>query len=155
MLYSPVPGSQMYEDQKEYLHGTRGYDLQHLNGKLYPYLEYNYEKTGITLRDYLGLESLMFRLNAKAKGESFHFVPENRVFTALQKLFGRLVEDKDALLASPSHAEQAWQTRGSGTHRPCLGLTEASLGNANRTVGALGVGSELESANKAGDSPEV
>lgn len=127
MLYSPVPGSQMYEEQKEYLHNVRGYDLQHLNGKLYPYLEYNYEKSGITLRDYMGLESLMFRLNAKAKGESFHFVPENRVFKALQKHFERLLKGKDPLLSSPSHAEQAWQTRGSDRLRPCLGLTESPL----------------------------
>jgi radical SAM superfamily enzyme YgiQ (UPF0313 family) len=126
MLYSPVPGSRMYEDHKEYLHGTMGYDLQHLNGKLYPYLEYNHARSGITLRDYLGLESLMFRLNAKAKGQSFHFARENRVFTALQSLFKNLPSDNAALVAGPSHADRAWQSRGVESLRPCLGLTPSA-----------------------------
>lgn len=144
MLYSPVPGSQMYEDHKKFLHDECGYDLHHLNGKLYPYLEYNYKQSGITLRDYLGLESLMFRLNAKAKGESFHFVPENRVFRALQSIFGQVGENRD-LLSGLSHSEQGWQARGSQDSRPCLGLTPS---DSDFSTGEE-VGAELDAGRAA------
>ena len=41
MLFTPVPGSQMFAQFEDYLLHERGWDLQHLNGKLLPFLEYN------------------------------------------------------------------------------------------------------------------
>lgn len=39
MLFTPVPGSIMYEQYEDYLLEEMGFDLQHLNGKLYPFSE--------------------------------------------------------------------------------------------------------------------
>ena len=71
MLFTPVPGSIMFEQYEEYLFGEMGFDLHHLNGKLYPFLKYNNLKSGIRLADYVALESLAFRLNAKTMGQTF------------------------------------------------------------------------------------
>ena len=35
MLFTPVPGSIMFEQYQEYLFDEMGFDLHHLNGKLY------------------------------------------------------------------------------------------------------------------------
>ncbi len=86
MLFTPVPGSIMFEQYKEYLFGEMGFDLQHLNGKLYPFLKFNFEKGGIRLADYVALESLAFRLNAKALGRTFPLVADNRVYQALRRV---------------------------------------------------------------------
>lgn len=152
MLYSPVPGSQMYEEHRKYLHDDMGFDLQHLNGKLYPYLEYNYEKKGITLRDYLGLESLMYRLNAKAKGQSFHFEPENRVYRSLQNIFQRLEEKVGGVTATPSRAERSWQIRGAQGLRPSLGFTEVAVDEAEGVGDLVVAKAPLSEAPRAVES---
>ena len=72
MLFTPVPGSIMYEQYESYLMDEMGFDLHHLNGKLYPFLKYNFERTAIRLSDYVALESLAFRLNAKTMARHFH-----------------------------------------------------------------------------------
>ena len=38
MLFTPVPGSIMFEQYEEYLFSEMGFDLHHLSGKLYPFL---------------------------------------------------------------------------------------------------------------------
>jgi len=86
MLYTPVPGSIMFEQFADYLFDEMGFDLHHLNGKLYPFLKYNHERRGIRLADYVALESLAFRLNAKTKGETFQLNTANRVYGALRKV---------------------------------------------------------------------
>ncbi len=86
MLFTPVPGSIMFEQYREYLFEEMGFDLHHLNGKLYPFLRYNFERKGIRLEDYVALESLAFRLNAKAIGQTFPLTPENRIYQALRKV---------------------------------------------------------------------
>jgi hypothetical protein len=63
-----------------------GFDLHHLNGKLYPFLRYNFERKGIRLEDYVALESLAFRLNAKAMGQTFRLDRDNNVYQALRKV---------------------------------------------------------------------
>lgn len=70
MLFTPVPGSIMYRTHEKYLakqcrpDGTR-WDLQDLNGKLLPFLEYNQQKyPGLQASDYLEIESMMMHLNA-------------------------------------------------------------------------------------------
>jgi hypothetical protein len=86
MLFTPVPGSIMFEQYREYLFDEMAFDLHHLNGKLYPFLKYNFERRGIRLEDYVALESLAFRLNTKAIGQTFQLSSENRVYSALRKV---------------------------------------------------------------------
>jgi len=86
MLYTPVPGSIMFEQFEEYLFGEMGYDLQHLNGKLYPFLKYNAERRGIALADYVALESLAFRLNTKTMAQTFRLDGENSVYCAVRRV---------------------------------------------------------------------
>ncbi len=66
MLFTPVPGSIMYEEHKEYLLEEQKWDLHDLNGKLLPFLEYNRERRlpGIRASDYLELEGFMMQLNS-------------------------------------------------------------------------------------------
>lgn len=84
MLFTPVPGSLMYEQYEEYLHGEMGFDLHHLNGKLYPFLRYNAECRGIRLEDYVALESLAFRLNARTFSSTFQLTGKNAVYASLR-----------------------------------------------------------------------
>jgi hypothetical protein len=86
MLFTPVPGSIMFEQFEEYLFGEMGFDLYHLNGKLYPFLRYNHLRKGIRLADYVALESLAFRLNAKAIGQTFKLDSDNAVYCALRRV---------------------------------------------------------------------
>ena len=86
MLFTPVPGSIMFEQYEEYLFDEMGYDLHHLNGKLYPFLKYNNLKSGIRLADYVALESLAFRLNARTIGQTFQLDGENGVYRALRRV---------------------------------------------------------------------
>lgn len=80
MLFTPVPGSIMYEQYEDYLLEEMGFDLQHLNGKLYPFLKFNCERKGIRLADYVALESLAFRLKAKTMGRTFSLTDDNGVY---------------------------------------------------------------------------
>jgi radical SAM superfamily enzyme YgiQ (UPF0313 family) len=86
MLFTPVPGSIMFGQFEDYLFGEMGFNLQHLNGKLYPFLKYNFERRGHCLADYVALESLAFRLNARAIGKTFPLDPENSVYCSLRRV---------------------------------------------------------------------
>jgi radical SAM superfamily enzyme YgiQ (UPF0313 family) len=64
MLFTPVPGTHIYAQYKDYLHNERGWDLQDLNGKFLPFLELNQQRyPGLHASDYLRLEALMSVLN--------------------------------------------------------------------------------------------
>lgn len=64
MLFTPVPGTNVYREHAAYLHSEMGWDLQHLNGKLLPFLEYNQRRyPELKASDYLQLEALMSILN--------------------------------------------------------------------------------------------
>jgi radical SAM superfamily enzyme YgiQ (UPF0313 family) len=64
MLFSPVPGTQVFRTHHSYLLETMGWDLQNLNGKLLPFLEYNQRNyPELRASDYLELEGLMSILN--------------------------------------------------------------------------------------------
>lgn len=81
MLFTPVPGTPMFELYREYI-DEQGFDLQHLNGKLLPFFEYNRRKyPSLTHRDYFALEGLMWRLNSKVRAESFKIGGGGRVAT--------------------------------------------------------------------------
>ena len=70
MLFTPVPGSILFEQHKDYLKSQKNaagkpWDLHDYNGKLLPFLEYNQRKyPQLQASDYLQLESLMMHLNA-------------------------------------------------------------------------------------------
>jgi hypothetical protein len=71
MLFTPVPSTPIYDTYKAYI-AQKGFDLQHLNGKLLPFLDYNRRKyPSLSHRDYWAIEGLMWRLNAKVRNESF------------------------------------------------------------------------------------
>ncbi len=87
MLFTPVPGSALYEEYRGYL-DEMGFDLQHLNGKLFPFLEFNRRWfPELMMQDYLDLEALrcpelvagMFRVNAQAVRGTFDVGGEGKV----------------------------------------------------------------------------
>jgi radical SAM superfamily enzyme YgiQ (UPF0313 family) len=87
MLFTPVPNTPMFEIYREYLE-EKGFDFQHLNGKLLPFLDYNRRKyPDLSARDYFALEGLMWRVNAKVRSESFNFGGESRVSQAFRDVF--------------------------------------------------------------------
>jgi transposase len=91
MLFTPVPGTHIYREHEQYLREQMGWDLQHLNGKFLPFLEYNRQHYP-TLRasDYLELESLMSILNdGKFLSRAMNLCDEN---TASQAFRDTLVE---------------------------------------------------------------
>jgi hypothetical protein len=64
MLFTPVPGTQVYRDHAQFLHEEMGWDLQDLNGKFLPFLEHNQRRySGLRASDYLQIEALMSVLN--------------------------------------------------------------------------------------------
>lgn len=64
MLFSPVPSTHVFRNHSDYLLKEMGWDLQNLNGKFLPFLEYN-QRNNPDLRasDYLELEGFMSILN--------------------------------------------------------------------------------------------
>ena len=64
MLFSPVPSTHVFRKHSSYILNEMGWDLQDLNGKFLPFLEYN-QRSNPELRasDYLELEGLMSILN--------------------------------------------------------------------------------------------
>lgn len=85
MLFTPVPSTPMFDMYREYLE-EKGFDFQHLNGKLLPFLDYNRRKyKGLSVRDYHVLEGLMWRINAKVRSESFNLGGVGRVGVAFRK----------------------------------------------------------------------
>ncbi len=64
MLFTPVPGTPVFASHGAYLLDEMGFDLQDLNGKFLPFLEYNRRANpGLRGSDYLELEGLMTILN--------------------------------------------------------------------------------------------
>lgn len=64
MLFTPVPRTHVFEAHKKYLLDEQGWDLQDLNGKFLPFLEYNRQQhLDLHASDYLKLEGFMSILN--------------------------------------------------------------------------------------------
>ncbi len=111
MLFTPVPGSRLFETHKEYLftqvtaEGKR-WGLQHLNGKLLPFLEYNRTQyRWLRATDYLNLESFMMHLNnSKVHRLPFNFAAENEVARAFRAVLS------DANLVSAALPANAMNT---------------------------------------------
>jgi radical SAM superfamily enzyme YgiQ (UPF0313 family) len=88
MLFTPVPGSIMFEEHKTYLFDEMGWDLHDLNGKLLPFLEYNQRLyPSLKASDYLELENFMYVLNSsKVYGQRFDFTKDNPVANTFRQL---------------------------------------------------------------------
>jgi radical SAM superfamily enzyme YgiQ (UPF0313 family) len=93
MLFTPVPSTEVYEMYRDYIE-EHGFDLQHLNGKLFPFLhmlkeqhERKYPDNSLEVTDYLRLETFMQRLNSKVKGESVNIYGESKVATLFRKSY--------------------------------------------------------------------
>jgi hypothetical protein len=87
MLFTPVPSTPMFELYRGYIE-EKGFDFQHLNGKLLPFLDYNRRKyKGLSAGDYYALEGLMWRINAKVRAESFNLGGSGRVSQVFRKVF--------------------------------------------------------------------
>jgi radical SAM superfamily enzyme YgiQ (UPF0313 family) len=87
MLFTPVPGTPLFESYRNYI-DEKGFDLQHLNGKFLPFLEFNGRKyKGLAADDYHTLEALMWRLNTKVRESSFNLGGTGRAATAFREAF--------------------------------------------------------------------
>lgn len=86
MLFTPVPGTHMYEEHTHYLHKEMQWDLQQLNGKLLPFLEYNRRHyPDLHASDYMQVEALMSVLNqGKVLSRSVDLCGESRVSQAFR-----------------------------------------------------------------------
>lgn len=74
MLFTPVPGSKIYEQYNGYFQ-ERHLSLEDLNGKLFPFAEHN----GYKVSDYMDLLRIMFTLNYMARGKSFDLLNDGLV----------------------------------------------------------------------------
>src|SRR5205085_435442 len=90
MLFAPVPGTPLFKKFEGYIE-ERGFDFEHLNGKLLPFLEFNRRamrgKYDLTIQDYYDIEAFMFRLNEKVRNSTFRPGNDTRVSTAFRKVF--------------------------------------------------------------------
>jgi hypothetical protein len=88
MLFTPVPGSTLFELHKQYLLEERDWDLQDLNGKLLPFLEYNQQHNpDLQASDCLELEAFMMRLNmSKVHRKRFSFAGDSPVARTFQRV---------------------------------------------------------------------
>ena len=95
MLFTPVPGSALYEEYRGYLFDEMCFDLHHLNGKLFPFLEFNRRRCPeLTVQDYLDLEALMFRLNAQAVRGTFDVGGISKVSKTFRRLVAYSTEEE-------------------------------------------------------------
>ncbi len=86
MLFTPVPSTPLFETYQPYIE-EKGFDFQHLNGKLLPFLDYNRRKyPSLSVRDYSAIEGLMWRLNSKVRSESFDMGGKGRVSSAFRRV---------------------------------------------------------------------
>lgn len=90
MLFTPVPNTPLFETYKPYIQ-EKGFDFQHLNGKLLPFLDYNKRKyPKLSPKDYFAIEGFMWRLNSKVKAESFNLGGAGKVAKAFRNVFAEM-----------------------------------------------------------------
>ena len=87
MLFTPVPGSILFDQHKEYLLNQMGWDLYELNGKLLPFFELNQTRyPGLRASDYLEMESFMMGLNnSKVYQKHFDIVGDTNIARYFRK----------------------------------------------------------------------
>ncbi len=93
MLFTPVPSTAVYEQYKDYIE-ERGFDLQHLNGKLFPFFDLlkeqmiaKYGDCKLEISDYVRVESFMQRINTKVMGQSVNIYGDTRVSSIFRKAY--------------------------------------------------------------------
>lgn len=93
MLFTPVPSTDVYKMYQDYIN-EHGYDLQHLNGKLFPFFhmlkeqhKLKYPDQDLEFTDYLRVESFMQRVNTKVHGESVNVYGDTRVAGTFRKAY--------------------------------------------------------------------
>lgn len=93
MLFTPVPSTQVYEMYKDYIE-EHGYDLQHLNGKLFPFFhmikeqaKLRHPERELEVSEYMRVESFMQRVNTKVRGESVNVFADSPVANVFRKAF--------------------------------------------------------------------
>ena len=90
MLFAPVPGTPLFKKFEDYI-AEMQFDLQDLNGKLLPFLEYNRRqmkgKYDLTIQDFYNVEAFMFRLNEKVRNKTFRPGARSSVSEAFRKVF--------------------------------------------------------------------
>ena len=109
MLFTPVPGTRIYEDHLPYFRKRYWHrDLHMLNGKLFPFLQMN--EGGV--EDYVDVQRLMYTLNAHYRSKSFSIFGDTRVAAAFRGNIGNGFADwiataaKDAALPSQTKTRQ-------------------------------------------------
>lgn len=107
MMFTPVPGSILFELHKQYLIQDMGWDLHNLNGKLLPFLEYNQQfYPELKALDYLELENFMFHLNSsKVFQERFNFTKDNPVASTFRRIVSGLSGQEVAKLEETKRLE--------------------------------------------------
>ncbi len=87
MLFTPVPGSMLFDQHRPYLMEEMAWNLHQLNGKLLPFLEYNRRRyPNLRASDYMELEALMMRLNSsKVYQKRFDLAGESMVARAFRQ----------------------------------------------------------------------
>jgi radical SAM superfamily enzyme YgiQ (UPF0313 family) len=100
MLFSPVPSTQVFRKYSSYLLETMGWDLQDLNGKFLPFLEYNRQNNSdLRASDYLELEGLMSILN---NGKVLSRAVDVCDDTIIGRAFQTALRTKQTSFAAPS-----------------------------------------------------
>lgn len=74
MLFTPVPGSRLYEKYKWFFK-EKGFGLEDLNGKLFPFWELNKIKPS----DYIDFQRLMYAFHTQLRGKAFDLLGDSLV----------------------------------------------------------------------------
>ena len=80
MLYSPVPGSVLHTRYEEYFK-TNNFDLEDLNGKLFPFWKMN----NVLPSDYLNIQRLMYCFHTQFHGRPFDILEDSLISNSFRK----------------------------------------------------------------------
>lgn len=93
MLFTPVPSTDVYEEYLPYIE-EHGFDLHHLNGKLFPFfpmlrdqMKMKHPEYEIEIADYVRVESFMQRVNSKIHGQSVNIYADTKVSSTFRKTY--------------------------------------------------------------------
>ncbi|TLS54127.1 hypothetical protein FE782_01920 [Paenibacillus antri] len=122
MLFTPVPSTQVFEQYQDYII-SKGFDLQHLNGKLFPFFDMlkqdlinKHGECKMDISDYVRVESFMQRINTKVNGQSVNIYSDSRVSQTFRKVYSEYESllssmecDNDEQLLGEMEVAAAWQ----------------------------------------------
>lgn len=93
MLFTPVPSTDVFEQYRPYI-DEHGYDLHHLNGKLFPFfpmlqkqMKMKHPEYEVEIADYVRVESFMQRVNSKINGQSVNIYADTKVSSTFRKVY--------------------------------------------------------------------